>query len=217
MSEKTGTQETMTLHKALAELKIIGDRVKSGINSTIYVVENRHSNTKLHGVSIADFTKNMQALSQSSDDLTKRRNALKRAVVLSNAVTKVIIGDVEYTVAEAIDMKNSGIELKRLKLDKMRRQYDTAVERCNRENDALASKADNHITGIFNTKDIKNMTEDMIKVRDEFIKQHTMELVETLSVLEEIKALEKEIAVFVTEVDSVLSVSNAITQITINY
>jgi hypothetical protein len=159
----------------------------------------------------------MQAMNQSSDDLTKRRNALKRAVVQSNATTKVTIGGTEYTVAEAIDMKNSGIDLKKHKLNRMRNQYENAVEMCNRENEGLTARADAHVIGVYGSKDIKNMTEDMQKTRDDFIKQHTMELIETVNVLENIKSLENEIAVFTTEVDSVLSVSNALTEITINY
>ena len=39
------TNEKMTVHKALAELKIIDDRINNAIVSGTYVIANKHSNT----------------------------------------------------------------------------------------------------------------------------------------------------------------------------
>lgn len=44
-----------------------------------------------------------------------------------------------------------------------------------------------------------------------------MELIDPVNILEKIEALEVEIADFTTEVDSALSVSNALTEITVEY
>ena len=49
------TNEKMTVHKALAELKIIDDRINNAIVSGTYVIANKHSNTKIHGMTIDDF------------------------------------------------------------------------------------------------------------------------------------------------------------------
>ena len=106
------TNEKMTVHKALAELKIIDDRINNAIVSGTYVIANKHSNTKIHGMTIDDFKTSMKSDFQKVSDLIARRNAIKRTVVASNAVTKVKVGDVEYTVAEAIEMKNHGMEFK---------------------------------------------------------------------------------------------------------
>ena len=41
------TTEKMTIHKALAELKIVDDRIISAINGGTYCVSNKHSNEKI--------------------------------------------------------------------------------------------------------------------------------------------------------------------------
>jgi len=216
MSKKPNAEQ-MTVHKALSELKIIGNRIETAIADTTVVIANRHSNSKIHGMNISDFVKSMRAKHQSAEDLIKRRDALKRAVVLSNATTKVNITDAEYSVAEAIEMKNTGIEYKKDMLRVMREQYENAKKLCTYENDRLAKKADEYIMGMYQSKDITKMSEDMQRSRDEYIAQNTYELVETVKILEEIAKLDEEIANFTSEVDSVLSVSNALTIIDISY
>jgi len=216
MSNKTNTEQ-MTVHKALSELKIIGGRIDNVIEETTFVIANRHSNSKIHGVDIKEFVKTMKAKHQSIRDLIKRRDALKRAVVSSNAITKVTIAGMEFTVAEAIEMKNTGISYKEDLVSSMREQYDDAINKCARENDLLARKADEYIMGMYQSKDITKMSEDMQKARTEYITQNTYELVESVKILEEIENLDEEIAGFASEVDSVLSVSNALTTITISY
>jgi len=216
MSKNTNTEQ-MTVHKALSELKIIGDRIDNAIEETTFVVANRHSNSKIHGVEIKEFAKTMKSKHQSTEDLIKRRGALKRAVVLSNAITKVTIAGTEFTVAEAIEMKNTGISYKEDLVLSMREQYNDAISHCARENDALARKADEYIMGMYQSKDITKMSEDMQKARNEYITQNTYELVESVKILEEINNLDEEIASFTSEVDSVLSVSNALTTITFSY
>jgi len=212
----TGNTEEMSVHKALAELKIIGDRIVSAIEGTAFVVANRHSSSKISGVSIAEFSNAMKNNYQSIKDLIRRRDALRRAVVLSNAVTTVIIGDNTYTVAEAIEMKNTGIKLKQILLQSMKQQYDRCRGICTTENNALPRSADQYIIGMYQSKDTK-LTEDMAKSREEYILNNTFELVEPIKVLEEIKKLEEEIALFTTEVDAALSVSNAVTIIKFSY
>ena len=46
------TTERMTIHKALAELKIIGDRINNSISSSTFIKANKHSNEKINGVPI---------------------------------------------------------------------------------------------------------------------------------------------------------------------
>ena len=106
------TKEQMTVHKALAELKVIDSRINNAIRSGTFVVANKHSNDKIHGVTINEFKNSMKSDFQKVSDLIARRNAIKKAVVASNAVTKVKVGDTEYTVATAIEMKNHGMEFK---------------------------------------------------------------------------------------------------------
>ena len=212
------TSETMTIHKALSELKVIGERITKGLNKMPFVLINEHVNTKIQGVDISEYTKQMMSAHQAVVDLINRRNAIKRAVVKSNATTIVVIAGKEYTVAEAIEMKNHGMEFVKLLMGKMASELDRAKRNAEINNgSALESRADGYIRNLFNTTDMKNLTAEAKSARDEFIKQHTTELVDPLKVSDKIAALEKEYYDFITEVDAILSVSNATTEIEVVY
>src|SRR5699024_6678122 len=102
--------ETMTIHKALAELKVLESRIMKTVGDGTYCVANKHSNEKINGVSVEDYKKVMQGAYDKAVDFITRYKAIKKAVTLSNAKTIIKIGEEEYTVAEAIWMKNHGVE-----------------------------------------------------------------------------------------------------------
>lgn len=212
------TTEKMTVHKALAELKVIGDRITNAISTGVYCRANKHSNEKIGGVSVDDFKKLIQGSWDKANDLIKRRNAIKKAVVYSNAITKVKIGENEMTVAEAIEMKNSGMQFKKVLLNTLNSQYTQAVQITDRENgDTLQQKAENYVIGLYGSKEGKTSSDEIEKVKKEFVTNNTFELIDPIKVKEKIEALEKEIVEFESEIDAALSVSNAITELTIEY
>lgn len=211
------TTEKMNVHKALAELKILDDRIIKAINSVEACISNKHSNTKVKGVDIKVYTGVMKSSYDKATDLIKRREAIKRAVVLSNAVTKVTVADKEYTVAEAIKMKNHGMDFKKLLKQKIKKQYDAAMAQIITENGKLEDKAENYVVGLYGSKEGKTSTEEFTKTREAYIEAQTMELVDPIGVLKEMEDLETEIAEFTAEVDAALSVSNSLTEIEITY
>lgn len=212
------TVETMTVHKALAELKLLDDRIKKAIAEGIYCVANKHSNDKIGGVPLDDYIKIMQGGYDKVTELINRRKAIKRAVVLSNAVTKVSVAGTEYTVAEAIEMKNHGVDFDMLLMNAMQKHYNTAQMQIKKENGKdLEERAEQYVTAIYGQKEGKTNTADIEKVRADFFTANSYELVDPLHVLDKIEDLEKKINDFMAEVDSALSVSNALTEITIEY
>lgn len=74
-----------------------------------------------------------------------------------------------------------------------------------------------YYVGLFGQKESKTANEEYEKARKSYIEANTMELIDPVNILEKIEALEVEIADFTTEVDSALSVSNALTEITVEY
>lgn len=212
------TTETMTVHKALAELKLLDSRIEKAIADGVYCVANKHSNDKIVGVPLDDYIKIMQGGYDKATDLINRRKAIKRAVVLSNAVTKVSVSGNEYTVAEAIEMKNHGVEFEKLLMNTMNTQYRNAQMQIKQENGKdLEQRAEQYVTAIYGQKEGKTNTADIEKVKKDFIESNTYVLVDPLHVLDKIEDLEKKINDFMAEVDSALSVSNALTEITIEY
>lgn len=212
------TNEQMTVHKALAELKIIGDRIDTAINSGVFCKANKHSNEKINGISVDDFKKQMQGDWDKTNDLIKRRNAIKRAVVLSNARVTVQVGDITYTVAEAIEMKNTGMAYRLNLLRTLQRQYQFANTQMEKENgEVLQQKAENYVLGLYGSKEGKSSLDEIEKTKKQFITNNTWELVDPIKIRNKIDNLEKEISDFTAEIDAALSVSNAVTQITIEY
>ena len=64
---------------------------------------------------------------------------------------------------------------------------------------------------------MKNASEEVKKVRADFIAAQTFEIIDPIDIKSEMEALDEKINGFMVEVDSALSVSNALTEITIEY
>lgn len=210
--------EKMTIHKALSELKILDARIEKEIRGTQFAFANKRSNATVNGVKISEFCEQIKSNYQSINALMARRSAIKKVVMLSNAVTKVTIGGVEYTVAEAIEIKNNALPLMKSLYTKMHLDSSNAMQEAQRANgDSLENRADAYVKTLYENADMKNASDQIKKVREEFIASQTVEVVDPIGVTDEMKKLEDKINAFVVDVDSALSVSNALTEIEISY
>ena len=211
-------KETMTVHKALSELKVLGERIEKEINGVNFVAVNKHGNTKMNGTPVADYMNQTKDKYKSVCTLINRRNAIKRAVTKSNASTVVRIGDKEYTVAEAIDMKNFGMNYPRGILSRLESQWRSAQQMAERENgDRLDRRADEYIKSLYENADMKNMSDEIKKVRDSFIESQSVDILDPINAKKTMEELNNEIDAFMSDVDSSLSVSNALTTIEVEY
>lgn len=210
--------ETMTIHKGLAELKLLEGRICKTIDAARFCGAAKHSADKINGVTLDTFATNAQSAWDKTNDLINRYMALKRGINLSNAQTKVTINGVEYTVAEAIAMKAHGISFDQYLLLEMKKQMANTEKAMAQANGTeLEKRADNYIVALHGTKEGKTNTAEIEKQRTEFIASNTFDLIDPLKLGEKIEALQNKIDAFMTEVDAALSVSNAITEITIEY
>lgn len=216
------TTEKMTVHKALAELKTMDSRIESALRSTTYVLAVKRSAEKINGMRIADFKESMKNGYNKVNSLIARRDAMKRAVVLSNAVTKVNVGGHEYTVAEAIEMKNHGMDYRKSLLGLITSAYRSAqieLERNSGEN--IEKRAEQYVLSVIQAqpKDSKmSVDSDAMKtLRQTYIENNAYDLIDPLDVTKLMEDLSSEITNFETEVDAALSVSNALTVIEFSY
>lgn len=210
--------ETMTVHEALCELKVLDKRIIKKIQSSSYCTTNRHSNTRIDGKTIAEYKEMLASDLQSIKDLIARRYAIRNALAQSNAQTVITVGGKEYTIATAIEMKRTGIGFTSKLLDYISYSYRDAKETVTRENgEALNTKADNYIASMFGTKDKSIKNEEIDAARKTYIEQNTIDLIEGYNCKEIMDALESEIDSFTKEVDSKIAVSNALTTIEISY
>lgn len=212
-------QEVMTVHKALCELKMLDKRINESIMSAEFCRANKHSNVKIDGGTIAEYEAAAVSKYQSTMDMIVRRDAIKRAVVASNAATEVTIGGNRYTVADAVELRRHGLSYRRTLLQAMTLQLKrvrSAIEQKNGEE--LTRAADKMVEVYYGRQtDVKAITEEMKATREKFIEDNTYELLDPIRIENRIRELDKEITAFETEVDSALSVSNAVTEITVSY
>ena len=212
-------QEVMTVHKALCELKMLDKRINESIMSAEFCRANKHSNVKIDGGTIAEYEAAAVSKYQSTMDMIVRRDAIKRAVVASNAVTEVTIGGNRYTVADAVELRRHGLSYRRTLLQAMTLQLKRVRSTIEQKNGEELTRAADKMVEVYYGRqtDVKAITEEMKATREKFIEDNTYELLDPIRVENRIRELDKEITAFETEVDSALSVSNAVTEITVSY
>ena len=213
------TTETMTIHKALSELKLLDSRIQSALMTGVFCSGKKHSEKYVNGVPVEEVIINIQSSYDKVTDLINRRKAIKRAVVLSNARTEVEIAGTTYTVAEAIEMKNHGIEYDKKLMNVMNKRFADLTFTANNQNgDNLDRMAENYITSLYGNKESrKGIATEAEEARQKFLESNCFEIIDPLHVQDIVSDLEDYINGFMAEVDSALSCSNALTTITIEY
>ena len=208
----------MTIHKALAERKTLEDRIDKSVRDSLFCTVNKHTNQKINGVTVEETKSVIRGEYDQCRSLIDRMNAIMRAVTLSNATTRVTVGDAEYTVAEAIFMKNHGMENEKILLSKMIQQYNQAVATLNMKNgEELTKRAEQHVISMYGNKEDNRDNEEYNNAIQQYITNNSYDFIDPLKLKEKIKQMQDKIAAFEIEIGAALSVSNALTEITIEY
>ena len=208
--------EQMTVHEALSELKMLDRRIANKIEDTVFAVANKHANTKINGVTLEEYKKQTLSEYQSINDMIRRRKAIRNALSISNAKTTIQVSGKTFTVAEAIEYKAGGLGLQRHLLNALQTAYEDAQRNMERANKQLDDQADRYIKDLFGAKEKAN-PDDVKATRDAYIAAQTFDFVDPLHIKDEMEKLSAEIDTFEHEIDSKLSVSNALTTLTIEY
>ena len=203
------TSQKISITQALAELKLLDKRLSKQLDNPVWVdvstVSKPVDAEKLKNRALSEY--------QSFMALVNRRDTIKRAIVLSNASTRVTIDKWEGTVAEAIEHKKS-IQYKQNLLDVMKGQLVQA--RVNYE--SQKSSVDTRLERLLQSelgKDVKTNPETITALSTSFRNNNKVELVDPLDLATKIAALESEIDSFETNVDWVLSEANGRTMISV--
>ena len=199
--------QSMSITQSLAELKLLDKRIQKSVDS----VQWTDVKTKSHPMDVEKFTRTAQAEYDSFLALVKRRDAIKRAVVSSNAATRVKVGTWEGTVAEAIEYKTSIFYKKRL-LDIMRAQLLTAKAQFKVQQESVDERLEKLLHSELG-KDVKTSPDTITALTNSFRENNKVELVDPLDLSQKTNELEEEIETFETNVDWVLSEVNGKTLI----
>jgi len=203
----------ITIHRALAELKLLDKRITKSINEAPLFCLALKNDEKNIGVDIKDtYKKKVQGNLDSIISLINRREQIKSKIMYSNAITKVKIAGKEMTVAEAIEKKNN-IQYKKLLLDRLRKDLMVARDQVESLNSKLPDKLESFLEATLGD----NPTEAEIRAISElFMSKNKLSLYDPINIEERVEKLEKEIEEFLMEVDFVLSESNSKTTIEID-
>ena len=203
-----------TIHRCLAELKTLDSRITKATRNLNVVGIKKGSSDKVLETSetVPQFKESVLSDYESIRKLISNRDKIKKAIVLSNATTMVTVGGHEYTVAEAIERKQS-ISYEINLLNKLKDQYRNTLSTINHNNSIM----ENNLERQENTMRENGLSVEDIKMSTElYRKQNGYEMINPLNIKSTIKELEDYIDAFETEVDHVLSTSNAITVVEID-
>lgn len=203
----------ISITRALAELKLLADRITKETGRLIVVdlYQKRSSKLLNSQKTQAEFESEAKSSLQSIQDLIARRRKIKEAIIASNSTKKVTISGVEYTVASAIDRKNA-IDFERGLLERIKRNVTDAkkaVETSRPQLEAQVNKMLETNLGTDGKKDA-GLYETIAKP---FIEQNEMLMFDPAKAEALYVKMEKEIEEFLSEVDFVLSESNSTVEI----
>lgn len=200
----------ISIHRGLSELKIINDRIEKAIRGIKPVGIAQKGKLVDGKFELESFNKNANENLQSVNDLFVRKNKIKTAIVLSNSITNVSVGGKTMTVADAITMK-SAIAYKQMFLDQLKASLRKAQSDLEKQNMEVERRKDEFIKATFGKDNVKTKAEEVESVGKIFDETNSYSIVDPLKIEEKITSLETEIGDFLSEVDAVLSETNATT------
>ncbi len=209
----------MSVTRALVELKRLDDRIASAISQGKFVARTvgRNQYQKVVGVneSVEQLARTIQGSFDKVDNLIRNRESIKSAIIMSNATTYVTINGRMISVAEAIELKKT-VEFRQMYLSQLRYQLTTesnAVDKANATLDAAIDQSLNSVYGSEKTKVDPDLLKTISAPQKE---QKEAAVFDPAGISKRIEALETQISDLTSELDFVLSESNAKTEITVH-
>lgn len=202
----------MDLNRALAQKKTLEKRIEKASNNIIPIgIKMNSANTEYETkLSVADFVKKVESSVTQAKDLITNYNKICQAITLSNAKTKVKIGDKVMTVSDAINRKNN-IDKEEYLLNNLKREFKEALLKVDMKNRKLEERIDT-----LRENDKKNDLDKQANYYDSMRENESWNLIDPLNMREYIEKMEDDIMLFKSEVDFVLTTSNAKTTIKVD-
>lgn len=198
----------MTLHKALGELRILESRINDAVSQGVFIVKNKVTNEKIQGMSIEDYKeKVIKASYNKVSDLIKRRKLIKDALTRANAEISFEINDETFTIATALDRKNT-IENEKTFLRAMVNQYNNVMATVTRTNESLEDKGLEEAQMFFENKDNVDVKK-IQQLQKDYVENRMLEAIDPLNIREIIEKMDKDLLAFEREIDYKLSELNA--------
>ena len=207
----------MSITRALAEVKRLDDRIQRAISTGVYVgvTVGKNQNQKMAegNKTISEVTADIKGSFDQVKQLMKNREVIKAAIVMSNATTKVKVGGKEYTVAEAIELKKTVVS-KEYFLNSLRQVNARANLQVNALEGKMKESIERSVMAVYASDKGSKVSADqydaIAKPQEE---RFAPALLDPCGITQMIAQLDEEISVINSELDFVLSESNARTDI----
>lgn len=210
----------ISITRALVELKRLDQRIAQATISGLFVTRTQGANQNKKLVdtqgTTQQFAENAKANLQSVLDLIKNRETLKSLIVESNAKTKVKVLGREISVAAAIDLKQTVLARESL-YNVITRQSASALQSVTAENSRLQTKIEGMINQMLGSDKTKVDVEASTQITKAQEAIYAQEVFDPINAPEVLKKLKDEIDQIKSELDFILSESNASTQIDVDF
>lgn len=212
------TTEKMTVHQALCDVKVASSKINDAIAGANFVCANRANAMRVDGIKQEEYENNAKEDYQRITDLIRRTEAIKKAINQYNAEHKVMIGNKEYTVAEAIYMMQRGMESKKHLIHSMQRALNTADREIAAANgEKLDAAAERNAATQFGGEKNQKSSDDYRQFINKYKEENQLVLIDPLGIRDKIKELQDWVDGFTSMVDAAIQTANATTEITIEY
>ena len=201
----------ISIHRALGELNLLDKKIEKKVKGEFIAVK-KGTDKKVGGRLVTEIESSITSNFESVNDLFDNPSSEKISsskIIQSNAVTKVNVNGDEMTVAEAIDRKSS-IGYNKALLASLEAQYNRANANVLNGNEDVDDRAEDYIKGLYSDKTQVDTTK-IVNLKADFVKENKLDLIDPANIKEESEKIREYIDGFETEVDYVLSESNAVT------
>lgn len=200
----------ISINRALSELKLLNKKITDKTAKLQVAVGIQQKTVIDKDV----FLKSVAANIQQLRDFIQNRNKIKSAIVLSNAKTKVTIGDKTMTVAEAIERKTS-IDLDKALNKKMREDYYNLESQIEQHNVNAKTQADKQCEAALGAQTEGDKGAQYKTIFEAYYEANKAEVLAPEDIKAQIEKDQDTIDEFESEVDFILSESNTKTSINV--
>lgn len=197
---------SITITRALSELKTIKSRIDKLRDKTIFI------STKCTGQTCVDHVNETKSNWQAMCDLSARYRKLKFAIIDSNNKTMVTIDGSQYTISQALAIKDWILTTDSEILDTLRTQRATIMNEVNKHDEKVESNLQCLLDKSFGTTCSK---EQMNSISESYRNSNKIKIIDPLKIDTVINEIGDLHTLFLGEIDFALSESNAITKILI--
>jgi len=200
----------MTIHRALAELKLIDARIEKAIEAMEPTGLTQSGRLVNQVYKREEFEESARAKFQSVNDLIERKTKIKSAIVRANGVTLVTINEKNMTIADAINFKYV-VEYKKKLINTLEKRHRSMVAKMEMTNKQVEDNALKLAEAALQKDNVKISDGDAVAITGPYIEKNQFHLIDPLKVEELVGKLRDEVNAFESEVDAVLSEINAVT------